>query len=324
MALSRVFGSTVMVLGFMLGASAAHAQVSALPSEIQQKLAAAGPTWRGSTQDTEPMYTLFQPLLKAAHKDGVEITKNLAYGADPKQVLDVYKPKGKTGVPIVIFIHGGAYVRGSKDYVGEIFGNITTWFARQGTLGINADYPLAPAATWPSAAKNVGKMVAWAKANGTRYGGDPNRIYLVGHSAGATHVASYIFDASLQPTSGPGVAGAVLISGRYRVTYDPTGDPNAKNMQAYFGDDASAYVERSPITHIRESSVPLFLVNAEYDNAGLDVLGAELFAAICERDGKCPRFTRLEKHNHISEVTSFNTADEQLGREILEFMKRGR
>src|ERR1017187_2890865 len=120
MALSRVFGSTVMVLGFMLGASAAHAQVSALPSEIQQKLAAAGPTWRGSTQDTEPMYTLFQPLLKAAHKDGVEITKNLAYGADPKQVLDVYKPKGKTGVPIVIFIHGGAYVRGSKDYVGEI------------------------------------------------------------------------------------------------------------------------------------------------------------------------------------------------------------
>jgi dipeptidyl aminopeptidase/acylaminoacyl peptidase len=120
------------------------------------------------------------------------------------------------------------------------------------------------------------------------------------------------------------VAGAVLISGRYRVTYDPTGDPNAKNMQAYFGDDASAYVERSPITHIRESSVPLFLVNAEYDNAGLDVLGAELFAAICERDGKCPRFTRLEKHNHISEVTSFNTADEQLGREILEFMKRGR
>jgi hypothetical protein len=56
-----------MVLGFMLGASAAHAQVSALPSEIQQKLAAAGPTWRGSTQDTEPMYTLFQPLLKAAH-----------------------------------------------------------------------------------------------------------------------------------------------------------------------------------------------------------------------------------------------------------------
>jgi acetyl esterase/lipase len=151
----------------------------------------------------------------------------------------------------------------------------------------------------------------------------PSRIFLVGHSAGATHVASYIFDKNLQPVTGPGVAGAVLISGRYRVNYDPS-DPNARNMQAYFGEDASVYSARSPITHIRESSVPIFIVNAEYENVGLDVLGAELFEAVCKRDGKCPRFTRLEKHNHISEVASFNTPDQQLGREILEFVKRGR
>jgi acetyl esterase/lipase len=268
------------------------------------------------------MYALFQPLLKAAPKDNVKITKNFAYGSDPKQVLDVYQPSGKTGVPVLIFIHGGAYVRGSKDD-GEMYGNITTWFARQGMLGINTDYPLAPAAMWPSGAQNVGRIVAWAKANATKYGGDATHIFLIGHSAGATHVASYIFDKSLQPTSGPGVAGAVLISGRYRVSYDP-GDPNAKNVQAYFGEDASAYATRSPITHIRESSVPLFIVNAEYENVGLDVLGAELYEAVCKRDGRCPRYTRLEKHNHISEVATFNTADEQLGREILEFVKRGR
>jgi hypothetical protein len=54
------------------------------------------------------------------------------------------------------------------------------------------------------------------------------------------------------------------------------------------------------------------------------VVGAELLAALCARDGACPRFRRLEKHNHLSEVFAFNTADEQLGREILEFMRRGR
>jgi hypothetical protein len=54
------------------------------------------------------------------------------------------------------------------------------------------------------------------------------------------------------------------------------------------------------------------------------VIGGELFAALCARDGACPRFRRLEKHNHLSEVFAFNTADEQLGHEILDFMQRGR
>lgn len=105
--------------------------------------------------------------------------------------------------------------------------------------------------------------------------------------------------------------------------YDPK-DPNAKNTQAYFGEDNSAYAARSPITHIRESSVPLFIVNAEYENVGLDVSGAELYEAVCKRDGRCPRYTRLEKHNHLSGVATVNTADEQLGHEILEFVSRGR
>jgi hypothetical protein len=56
----------------------------------------------------------------------------------------------------------------------------------------------------------------------------------------------------------------------------------------------------------------------EYDNPGFDVRGAELFSALCKRDGVCPRFARLNRHNHLSEVLAFNTPDEYLGREILE------
>jgi len=116
----------------------------------------------------------------------------------------------------------------------------------------------------------------------------------------------------------------VLISGRYRIDYDPA-DPNGRNMQAYFGDDASQYVSRSPINHIRDGlPVPVFVVVAEYDNPGLDVRGAELLSALCERDGACPRFVRLNRHNHLSEVLAFNTPDEYLGREILDFINRGR
>ncbi len=313
-----------LVTSAFVASQPVHAQVERLPGYLQNTLKTIGPDFQKDIRKNIPLtIKAFQPLLHDAPKDGVTVMRNIAYGGDPKQVLDVYQPSPQRAAPVVIFIHGGAYVRGDKDR-GEIYGNITTWFARQGMLGINADYRLAPAAKWPSAAEDVRSIVSWAKANAEKYGGDPNEIFLIGHSAGATHVASYIFDTSLQPKEGPGVAGAVLISGRYRLEYKPK-DPNARNMQAYFGDDPSQYANRSAITHINDGAkVPVFLVVTEYDNPGRDVSGAELFAALCKRDNACPRFTRLQWHNHLSEVVSFNTPDEKLGREILDFIDRDR
>jgi acetyl esterase/lipase len=303
-------------------AAPAPAQVSLLSREVQSAMTATGSTWNHSLRpDLSAMREAFAALHAAAPKDGVVVTKDVAYGPHPRNILDVYKPsRGASRTPVVIFVHGGAYVGGDKSY----YGNVTTWFARQNVLGINATYRLAPGAKWPSATEDIAGMVKWTRENAARFGGDPNRIVLMGHSAGATHVANYIFNKSLQPSGGPGVAGTVLISGRYRLSYDPA-DPNGKAMQAYFGEDAMAYGDRSAISHIKDAArIPLFTVIAEYELAGLDIMGAELLAGLCARDTACPRFTRLQKHNHGSEVFSFNTPDEQLGREILEFMERGR
>lgn len=319
---SRIASFTVTMVLFT--SSVAYAQVSALPAEVQQVIDAVGPTWGANMRsDLSKMVATFTPLLQAAPKEGVQIIKGLKYGDDPKQVLDLYQPVGKSGMPVVIYIHGGAYVRGDKDAFGEMYGNVTTWFARQGLLGINATYRLAPAAPWPAGAEDVGGMVRWAKKNARSYGGDPDRIYLIGHSAGATHSASYVFDKALQPADGSGVSGAVLISGRYWLEFDPN-DPNGAAMQAYFGTEAAEYPNRSSITHIRESKVPIFVVICEHDNPGLDVSGAKLMSALCERDGACPRFMWLPRHNHLSEVAIFNTPDESLGRQILEFIVGGR
>ena len=300
----------------------APAQVSLLSREVQSAMTATGSTWNHSLRpDLSEMREAFAALHAVAPKDGVVVTKDVAYGPHPRNILDVYKPsRGASPSPVVIFVHGGAYVGGDKSY----YGNVTTWFARQGVLGVNATYRLAPAAKWPAATEDIAGMVKWTRENAARFGGDPNRIVLIGHSAGATHVATYIFNKHLQPSGGPGVAGTVLISGRYRLSYDPA-DPNGKAMQAYFGEDVSAYADRSAITHIKDAaSIPVFTVIAEYELAGLDIMGAELLAGLCARDASCPRFTRLQKHNHGSEVFAFNTPDEQLGRETLEFMERGR
>jgi acetyl esterase/lipase len=305
-----------------VSAAPALAQVSALPPEVRAKMAEVGPIWGTNIgAHVKAMEDAFTPLLAKAPKDGVTVARDQAYGEDPKQKFDVYKPAKAERAPVVVFVHGGAYVRGDKRVNDEIYGNVTMWFARQGAVGINMTYRLAPAAAYPSGAEDVGMVVQWLKRNAAAQGGDPDKIFLIGHSAGATHVATYAFNPKLHSAEGPGVAGVVLMSGRYRLEIDVK-DPNSKNMQAYFGSDPAQYADRSAINHIGGAKTPVFIVVAQYDNPGLDVSGGELFAALCKRDRACPRFTRLVQHNHLSMVHHFNTADEAIGREILDFMAK--
>ncbi|MSP89427.1 MAG: alpha/beta hydrolase [Alphaproteobacteria bacterium] len=206
--------------------------------------------------------------------------------------LDIYRPDGaRKGMPVVVFLHGGAYVRGERNLNAEIYGNVSMYFAQNRMLGVNATYRLAPAAQWPAASEDVSALVTWLKAHASEYGGDPRRIYLIGHSAGATHVATYAFLKDLHPKSGPGVAGLILMSGRYHFDPNPD-DPNLRNFQAYFGTDPKRYPAMSPINHVKRArKLPVFIAVAEYDNPDLDTQGAMLLSALCQRDRACPRFT---------------------------------
>lgn len=309
----------------LLAPVAGLAQVSNMPPHVQQRLAEVGPGWGkdilGNIQKTLEVYT---PLLAVAPKTGVRVERNISYGPDARHKADVFRAEGLKNAPVVVFLHGGAYVRGDRDVNPEVYGNVPMYFARQGMLGVNATYRLAPAAQWPAAAQDVGSLVGWLRQNAASYGGDPARIYLIGHSAGATHVATYVYLKDLQPREGHGLAGIVLMSGRYHFDPHPS-DPNLKNFQAYFGTERAQYPARSPITHVKSAApLPTFIVVSEYDNPDLDTQGALLLAALCERDRACPRFTRMERHNHLSMVYQFNTADDALGREVIEFIRRGR
>ena len=304
----------------------ATAQVSLMPQAVQDRLHEVGPGWgKDITGNIAKTLQVYEPILAAAPKSGIKITKDVAYGPDARHRIDIFQAdEGRTGVPVVVYLHGGAYVRGDRNISPEVYSNITTYFARQGVLAINGTYRLAPAATWPAAAEDVGQIVKWVKDNAAAYGGDPSRLYLIGHSAGATHVATYAFMKNLQGQTGHGLAGIVLMSGRY--FFDPhPDDPNLKNFQAYFGSDPTAYPKQSPINYVKDGPrIPVFVVVAEYDNPDLDTQGAMLLSALCQRDRACPRFLRMERHNHLSMTFQFNTKDELLGREILEFIARGR
>jgi acetyl esterase len=316
----------IAITGFALALAmrSASAQVSRLPEDVQKKLAEINPLYQSDIRKYGPeTIALFTPLLAAAPKDGVSVIADQTYGPDPKQTLDVYQPQGAKDLPVVAFFHGGALTSGDKNENKEVHGNVLYYFARHQFLGINANYRLAPKYVYPAAAQDVGSVVAWIKQNAKRFGGDPQRIYLIGRSTGALHVATWAFDPRIHGAAGPGVSGVVLISGRLKAD-NRADDPNGQRVEAYFGTDSSLYADRSPVNFGAQSSLPTFIVIAEYDNPFLDVYGAELFAKMCEARSKCPRFLRLVGHNHQSTTLSINTADDQLGHEIIDFIRQGK
>ena len=123
------------VLSTCLAPIPARAQVEKLPVYLQETLAQIGPVFQKDIRKTIPATVeAFQSLLKAAPKDGVTVLRDQPYGDDPRQILDVYQPTARNGAPVVIFVHGGAYVRGDKDGSGEAYRNISVWLPDRACL----------------------------------------------------------------------------------------------------------------------------------------------------------------------------------------------
>ena len=294
--------------------------LATLPESTRKVLDEVGPIWGTDIQKHRDMtLAAYLPLLAAAPKEGVEKISNLAYGRHPRQVMDIFRPAGKKKMPVVIFVHGGAFVRGDKCVNAEVYDNVLYWFARNGVLGVNLEYRLAPEAVYPGATDDMAQAVAWVKAHAAGFGGDPESIFLVGHSAGGTHAAAYAWDPS-SGYLGRDLKGMVLISARLRADVLKE-NPNAAGVRAYWGEDESLYEARSPVTHAAASKLPLMIANAEFENPLLDIYGMEAAWRIAQARRRAPRYIRLTGHNHISIVAHFNTDEEILGREILDFFE---
>ena len=293
-----------------------------LPQPMQQLMARIGPVWgtdiRGHSQMVKDAYA---PLLAAANNEGIAVTRDVAYGPHARQVLDVFQPTQAKNAGVAVFVHGGAFVRGDKQASPEIYDNLLYWFAKQGYVGINIEYRLAPESAYPGGADDVALAMAWLHVNAAAHGGNPARMFLIGHSAGGTHVASYVFDPALG-YSGKHTRGAVLISARLRADVSPE-NPNAEAVRAYFGNDAVLYDQRSPVSHAACSSLPVFIVTAEFENPLLDLYGLEMAYQLSLARRQAPRYRQMRGHNHMSVVAHFNSGEDALGREILGFFENG-
>ncbi|MDB5559030.1 MAG: Alpha/beta hydrolase fold-3 domain protein [Enterovirga sp.] len=241
------------------------------------------------------------------------VVDNVPYGEDERQRLDVFTPGGEKR-PIVVFVPGGGFVGGDR----RGYKALGAYFARNGFVAVVPDYRLAPAHSWPAGAHDVAAVIDWAIARAETYGGDPGRIFVFGQSAGATHAAGALFDPDLRPSGIAAVRGAVLMNGIHRMT----AADRAPNMLQYFGEDASLYEQRSPLTHVGASRIPLLLILTEFDPTFLATGTLELATAATIRDGSCPPLLWLRGHNHVSPLFALGTDSDGAGPAILEFLRR--
>ncbi|MCP4615120.1 MAG: alpha/beta hydrolase [Bradyrhizobium sp.] len=310
--------SRLAVIAALL-ASQASAQQSPMPEDLAWKLIEIG-----SVVDGARTAALYAPLQQKEPYQGVKVERDVKYGPADRNLLDVFVPDTASSArPVLIFVHGGGFTSGNKRSPNSnaFYDNIMLWAAKNGFVGVNMTYRLAPASPWPAGAEDIGTAVQWVADNIAARGGDPARIFLMGHSAGASHVAGYVSHPQFYKVKNGGLSGAIMVSGIYDLASWPAG---GAAETAYYGPDASLYSERSAMKGLLATDIPLMFVTAELDLPYFVQQFNLMKEATCKGAKGCARSLMLPQHSHMSEVYAINTADTRLTDHILEFVKTGK
>lgn len=189
----------------------------------------------------------------------VELVESAPYGTQPTQKLRYYAPADtRNRLPVLIFFHGGSWQSGDPDN----YGFIARALAPEGFIVVVAGYRLGEEGRYPAMLQDTAAAIAQVRSDVGRFGGDPDRIVLSGHSAGAYNVVQvavdqrWLHEAGVPQSSIKGVAG---LSGPY--DFYPFASEATKLMFGTVG----AGPESQPINHARSNLAPMLLIHGEDD-----------------------------------------------------------
>jgi acetyl esterase/lipase len=184
----------------------------------------------------------------------------IAYGGDERQKLDIYVPEGKAEkpYPVLVFYHGGAWRDGERDG----YGFLGRAFAARGIVTVVADYRKTPKHRFPAFVEDTASSIAWVHANIGKHQGDPERLFIMGHSAGAHIIMMAALDKqwlaakSLDPSI---IKGAIGLAGGY--DFLPLTTDSSKIALGQW----PRLTETQPITYARADAPPLLLLTGDAD-----------------------------------------------------------
>lgn len=249
---------------------------------------------------------LFSPFSTEA--SSIQRTKNIAYlsGGSTAHLLDVYSPKDRSQAKdVLVFIHGGSWSSGKKETY-RFFGK---GFARKNVVTVVINYRLAPEVLFDQMAEDCAAAVSWVKMHIAEYGGDPNRIFLAGHSAGG-HLAALIssnreyFENLGLPMP---VKGAMLIDafGLDMYQYFTEIDPSySSQFYPSFTSDPMNWQRGTPLNYVERSQVAFVGFVGERTYPGIK-LGTSRFQKRLEEEGRSMQVYTIPKRKHIGMITQF-------------------
>ena len=255
-----------------------------------------------------------------------QITRDIPYvrgSTLPKHQLDLFHPAGR-GWPVFVFIHGGSWDSGDKALNvadQDVYGNIGRFYAARGIGVAVINYRLQPDATWREQIDDASQAVAWVRNSIAQYGGDANRVFVGGHSAGA-HLAAHV---ALRGR----VAGAICISGAgYDMADAETyrlGNKPAFYAERFAQNGANPDWQRnaSPATSIHKNAPPFLLLYAQGDSAPLRRQSRHMHGLL-QAAGVKSKLIEIPGESHIRIVLALTRADKAAAPEILRFIEEGK
>jgi acetyl esterase/lipase len=299
---------------------------------------------------TAPAVALAAPEIREVH--------DLRYydGRD-RQTLDVFAPQTASKAPVVLFVHGGAWMIGDKNCFG-LYRNFERYLAQHGAVVVAINYRLSPSVRHPEHVKDVARAFAWVRANAAKYGGDPDNIILCGHSAGGHLVSllatdeTYLKDPALKltPADWAALKGVISVSGVYvvpgpdevakfgeemlnsllgqagiQVTWQPPIRWRSSTLlnpfKDVFGEDAEVLKQASPQTHVRNGLPPFLVLYAERE---LPLLAdqAERFAKTMKEAGNDVELMRMAGSDHNSILFRVPQPGNATAEALLRYLKK--
>lgn len=229
---------------------------------------------------------------------------------EPKHKLDIYLPKGKTNVPVFFFVHGGAWTSGDRAQYPPL-GNR---YASERIATVVPSYRLGPKNKFPAQIEDVAAAFAWTVKHIADFGGDTNRIFIGGHSAGG-HLSSLLLmnpkwlkEIGVAPEV---IKGVITLSGVYDMS---------EGKDNVFGSDPELRREASPLFHVRKVNVPFLVTYCEWEYYPLGAQAKQFHAAL-EKAGVSSKLVFVPKESHISEMLSVSKPEDLTARSIVEFIR---
>lgn len=242
----------------------------------------------------------FEAIARCLPASGIEHVLDIPYGAAPRQALDIYRQPQAHDAPVVILLYGGGWRQGDRQgyrFLGETF-------ASSGYVTVIPDYRLYPAVRFPAFVEDAASALAWVRRNIGQHGGDPSRICVIGHSAGAHIGALLALDGRYAAAAGlpeNPVRAFVGLAGPY--AFEPL---KYESTRAIFKTAADPDDAR-PIAHVGPAAPPMLLLHGELDGTVWPINSEKLAHALCEA-GCDARHVIYPRLGHITIMLALATA----------------